>query len=591
MPKYTIKSSHLAGFVAAEIKANEHGWVLQRCPLATSDEPQFHVWMRHISGLFFSKLPIPLPLIHRFLIVLHADDNADIYINDFNEMAQVKVVQGVAAGSPVYLNNISDVNAVTFPDIEIKPDDAIIYGSRTEWRFSLYFDFTRATDLAKLSEELGTLKREATFYIERAELDAKLSPQRLIQADAVVITEGKSDVKHLIAAAHAFDIRHNIDFLDDEKGRGAPALLTMCEHYSLMPQPRPMIFVFDRDREDILKTLASKGKDGVAYQDWGNNVYSFCLPLPAGRSDETHVVSIEFLYLDADLCRPNRDGRRLFLSSEFNQSSGRHVSENLHTNRLNQVKAKRVSVIDTDVFDQDNRNVAFPKDDFAEAISSDDAFKGIDRSSFKPVFDIIDAIIEKASKNNILSDRNWRPERSAPSDNGPIAPELAKAETKAGEDVVTLRAGELSADDLNDCVEVLREGEAVDIDSARAELPIAPVVVLKRVDGKIVGLGAIKRQRPDYAARRAASSGWDFDQNMHEIGYVAVRKAFGNRGFSGQIMNALLAAFPPQPFWATTFNEFMERTLARAGFEKRGDPWAGNKGNTLTLWIRTPPSN
>lgn len=143
---------------------------------------------------------------------------------------------------------------------------------------------------------------------------------------------------------------------------------------------------------------------------------------------------------------------------------------------------------------------------------------------------------------------------------------------------------------MDECIAILREGKAVNVTSARAELPVAPVVVLKRVDGKIVGLGAIKRQRPDYAAGRALASGYDFDQNMHEIGYIAVRKAFGNKGFSGQIMTALLAAFPPQPFWATTFNEYMERTLTKAGFQPKGDPWPGDSSNTLRLWIRTPPS-
>ncbi|MGE3341789.1 MAG: hypothetical protein AB7L71_00015 [Vicinamibacterales bacterium] len=586
MPKFTIKSSHLAGFVAEEIKPNERGWVITKCPLATSDMPQFHVWMRHIGGLFFSKMPVPLPLIHRFLIVLHSDDNADVYINDFSELAQVRVVEGVAAGSPVYLNNVSDINEVTFPDIEIKADDAVIYGARTEWRFSLYFDFERAIDLKKMAEQLGTLKREATFYLERAELDAQLSPRRLVEADAIVITEGKSDLKHLMSAAHSLDLRHNIDFLDDEKGRGADTLYTMCEHYSLLPQPKPMIFVFDRDRDDIVKKLALKDKEDAGYREWGNNVYSLCLPVPPGRSDATHSLSVEFFYADGDLCRANEDGRRLFLSSEFHPNSGRHISENLHTTRLNALKKNRVGIIDADVFNHDSRNIALPKDDFAEAILSDESFKEVDRSAFRLVFDVFDEIIEAASKRSVLQDRNWRPARAGEAlrDQPNASQDMAP---KAEEQLQTLHAGELSADDLNECISILEEGKAVNIASARAELPIAPVVVLKRVGGEVVGLGAIKRQRPEYAASKALASRYDFDQNMHEIGYVAVRRAFGQRGFSGQIMAALLSAVSVQPFWATTSNKFMERTLAKAGFEQRGDPWNGNSGNTLRLWIRT----
>lgn len=586
MLKYTITTPPVAGFVAEEIKAGEQGLIITKCPLATSDMPQFHVWMRHITSLFLAKSPVPVPVIHRFLILLHADNNADVFINDFKELMQVRVVESVAAGSPVFVNNISDINEVVFPDIEIKKDDAVIYGARIEWRFSLYFDFGRAIDPKVLSEELGTLRREATFYLERAELDAKLSPRRIIENEAVVITEGKSDLKHLMAAAEVLEFGHHIELLDDDKGRGADTLYTMCEHYSLVPQPKPMIFVFDRDREDILKRLATREGGSDGYQEWGNNVYSLSLPVPSSRSEDTHSLSIEFLYTDTDLCRPTKQGRRVFLSSEFNPHSGRHLSEDIHTTRLNRLKGTKITIIDDGVFDRNSHNIALSKDDFADAVLNDEAFKSVDRSAFRLVFDVVDRIIKNSSSRNVLADRNWRPARG-----GNTMDEQLPVDTRESEiaELQSLEQGNLSPDDLDECISVLEEGRAVDIASARDELPLALVVVVKRINSTIVGVGAIKRQRPPYAARVAASSRHDFDPNMHELGYVAVKRAYGNRGISKELVSALLNASSSRPLWATTLNPFMERTLTGAGFKRCGESWSSQSGEALRLWIRSLP--
>jgi hypothetical protein len=75
------------------------------------------------------------------------------------------------------------------------------------------------------------------------------------------------------------------------------------------------------------------------------------------------------------------------------------------------VKANRISIIDADVFDHNSKNVALPKDDFAEAVASDDSLKGVDHSSFSLVFDIFDRIIKHASSRNVLTNRHWRPDR------------------------------------------------------------------------------------------------------------------------------------------------------------------------------------
>ena len=154
------------------------------------------------------------------------------------------------------------------------------------------------------------------------------------------------------------------------------------------------------------------------------------------------------------------------------------------------------------------------------------------------------------------------------------------------EELEVLRRGELSAEDLNKSLSVLEEGKAVNLASARAELPIAPVVVLKRIDGKVVGLGAIKRQRPDYAADKARASGYDLDPNMHEVGYVAVRQAFGERGVLWADHGCPVVGVAAAAVLGDDIESVYGETLTRAGFDPRGEPWAGASGNVLRLWIR-----
>ena len=366
--------------------------------------------MRQIAGLFLSKVPIPVSMIERFLVLIHSDNTTDIYVNDFAELAKMRVNRDVAAGEPVFAEDLSDIAEVRFPDIEINRDDAIVYAIRTEWRFSLYFDFSRSVDVDGLATDLGTLKREAIFYIQRATIDAKVARLRFDDAQAVVIPEGKSDVKHLLSAARVLDVVYDINFLEHDKAIGADVLYTMCEHFSLVPQPRPLIFLFDRDRNDIVKKLIPRDPSGAGYQEWGNNVYSMYLPIPSIRSDDTHAISIEFLYSDDDLRRRNRDGRRFFLSTEFHKKTGRHVSEDVHMTLPGRLK-DRVTIIDSEVFDRTNNSVALSKDAFAEAIlSEEEGFKDIDRSSFRPIFDTIGRIVAKASSQRILHDRHWRPD-------------------------------------------------------------------------------------------------------------------------------------------------------------------------------------
>jgi hypothetical protein len=152
--------------------------------------------------------------------------------------------------------------------------------------------------------------------------------------------------------------------------------------------------------------------------------------------------------------------------------------------------------------------------------------------------------------------------------------------------VVQKRGREISVKDRESCVAVIRDGCAVNPTSAAKELPKAVSVAILYADGKIVGVGTIKRPRCQYAKSIADSehSGFAFDPKMNELGYVAVLPDHRG-GHSCMIMNSLLEDFDG-PLWATTSAEPMKHSLCKRGFRNEGKEWLNPKGKSLSLWIR-----
>jgi len=214
---------------------------------------------------------------------------------------------------------------------------------------------------------------------------------------ALVITEGKTDWKHLKAALislkeHGLFSKLDISFQEEEtpKEAGAAWLLRTCKSLSTVQHPLPTICIFDRDIEGNKKKVTDEVGD---YKDWGNNVHSLLLPIPKHRQ-ATPDISIEFLYCDDDLQRIDASGRRLFLSNEFNLLSGRHLTLDLVCTNRHKLQSTIVKVIDNDVYDRENKNVALSKNDFADHIlNCDPEFTSFDFSEFGKVFEMINEIV------------------------------------------------------------------------------------------------------------------------------------------------------------------------------------------------------
>jgi hypothetical protein len=145
----------------------------------------------------------------------------------------------------------------------------------------------------------------------------------------------------------------------------------------------------------------------------------------------------------------------------------------------------------------------------------------------------------------------------------------------------------LSRAELEACLAILDEGDAVDIEYARDEIPRSMLVAVKKDRAKIVAVGVVKRSRPDYAADKADRAGFAFDKSIHELGYVAVCSSYRGHHLSSAIVDALLANFSSRPIFATTSNEKMMTTLKHAGFDQKGKEWRSMRGSILSLWIKS----
>ncbi len=218
----------------------------------------------------------------------------------------------------------------------------------------------------------------------------------------IIITEGKTDWKHLKAAMKALNLNDlDVDYHEYTDTIGDTNLYDMLKDLSRIPRTRKIIGVFDRDNPVILKNIVA---DTKMYYDFGNNVYAFAIPL-VHQDIYGDFISIEQYYNKDDLCKEDTNGRRLFLGSEFfyrgNSKDGKYQTccKNIkHKVEIN-------GIIDEKVYDRANdlelkTSIALSKDAFAQYVLEEDEFaEGFDFSAFSRIFDVMCHIINPEQGN------------------------------------------------------------------------------------------------------------------------------------------------------------------------------------------------
>lgn len=205
----------------------------------------------------------------------------------------------------------------------------------------------------------------------------------------LIITEGKTDWKHLKKAQLSLGIDLNISYLEYLEVMGSSVVDKMIKEYKKVPHSNKIIFIFDRDELDYVKKYGQN-----EFNRHGNNIYSFCIP---ALSNALQKISIEYYYKDDALKAIDENGRRLFFGEEF-FSSGNSKCGRYQTKKLNDCTNQ--VVIDEKVFTTTDlnheRSIALSKNDFTKNIfDAKNNYENVDFENFRLIFNIINKIVEE----------------------------------------------------------------------------------------------------------------------------------------------------------------------------------------------------
>lgn len=290
---------------------------------------------------------------------------------------------------------------------------------------------------------------EKTEQFEK-ELQSVISTLNSNNNEPLLITEGQTDWVHLESAYLAlsnieenkdlFNYLENIRFFEYEAkeqshkisklGLGVTGhplhkvemgdndLLKMCESISKLPRSSPLICIFDHDNTKIIDKVMNNG----SFKYWGNNVYSFSIPVPENRKD-TPLISIEHYYSDDEIKTPQKKDNvecRLYMGNEFDErgrsKQGNKLCTNKSkcgTNKINILSRGKEEIVKSDLTDEaDDVDYSLSKSDFAWNIYNKEAgFNNFDFSNFIKIFEMIRDIIEhhnsqkqKESPVNVVND-------------------------------------------------------------------------------------------------------------------------------------------------------------------------------------------
>lgn len=289
------------------------------------------------------------------------------------------------------------------------------------------FDVYEMPTACKITVERFSEFQKAFEYLQatqsyQAEVAAAVK-QAGDQKKVLVITEGSTDWKHMKSAYEALksdpqysEIFAGMDFsfLEYEPKNsqentvyklemGCSQLVSLCDSYAKLPQTTKFIFIADRDDQKTNKALSV---DGAEFKEWGNNVYSFILPLPKIR-ESTPAICIEHLYSNEEIKTPyispdSGVARRLYMGGEFDKY-GHSDDGMIFCQKISKCGPDRIDIIegssDARVMkcgDKSYTNLALPKSQFASLIlSKTPPFDHFDFTNFLPIFETIKHIIEK----------------------------------------------------------------------------------------------------------------------------------------------------------------------------------------------------
>lgn len=278
MIHFRIKSQAIIGFAVEEKPIGKTEVNVATTGSLTSDDPTFYRLSSEVSRIFLNSVPIPITHIYCYLIVLHSNNEADIYINDFSEIQQIRINRNVKKGEAVKSSDIDDITEVSFPEIEVKEDDALIYCTKIGWKFILHFDFSRKLDLPQLYASLGQLHKLLFFAdpLATISLDPKSKQRVQVNSALKVFVEGTIDRDYLLMAKRLLGYDHlifEVVPIRDSNSSGGETKLNDHLHRLVHTNHEgyKCLFVFDCDATASYESCSTIKTDYVIPFIWPKN--------------------------------------------------------------------------------------------------------------------------------------------------------------------------------------------------------------------------------------------------------------------------------------------------------------------------------
>lgn len=217
----------------------------------------------------------------------------------------------------------------------------------------------------------------------------------------IVITEGKTDWKHVKSALQYFKENHEFEDVDVEIVEydfdfGDSKLHTLLNQYKTFPHRYKVIGVFDCDEAN---GKSIHGAGGI--KKYGDNIWGMSIPVPEYRNYNTGGISIEFLYKDEDLKLQDENGRRLYVTSEFNENGRLNANHSIGVKNNHDVKnyitLDKEKIQADEVIDVDGNSLALSKEQFASNIlEKNEPFANVNFDGFRPFFDRLRSILQQS---------------------------------------------------------------------------------------------------------------------------------------------------------------------------------------------------
>ena len=212
--KHFSEVKNFIGFVTENVEKGNKAKILSKASFI-SDDPKFYHFTEQISNIFLNKADIPINNVCQFLILIHQDLSADLYVNDFPVILEIKAKRNIKKGEKVYQDCIADIRKLKFDGIEIKKTDKIICCFKVGWKFALFFnlhvDNRRLLEVEKIQLVLGSIYRRLQFQYVYNAIEAEKQFEEMLNDGWFPFIEILGDYKKLSGFyENKFNFHNNI---------------------------------------------------------------------------------------------------------------------------------------------------------------------------------------------------------------------------------------------------------------------------------------------------------------------------------------------------------------------------------------------